>query len=140
MSILPLPSLLPVREKNSRITAAFDPQLRRRPPQPPSARRSPSTCAALTNRAIASNRVAAVPNRTVALTNRTAASNHSTNPMPLSNPKPLSNPIVYSSQENGDEEQGMNEFYDSIATALFNMRGWRLTKLVMFTNYFNFNH
>jgi hypothetical protein len=32
-------------------------------------------------------------------------------------------PTVYSSQENGDEEQGMNEFYDSIATALFNMRG-----------------
>jgi hypothetical protein len=30
---------------------------------------------------------------------------------------------VYSSQENGDEEQGMNEFCDSIATALFNMRG-----------------
>jgi hypothetical protein len=134
MSILPLPSLLPVREKNSRITAAFDPQLRRRPPQPPSARRSPSTCAALTNRAIASNHVVVVPNRTVALTNRTAASNHSTNPMPLSNP------IVYLSQENGDEEKGMNEFYDSIATALFNMRGWPLTKLVMFTNYFNFNH
>jgi hypothetical protein len=32
-------------------------------------------------------------------------------------------PAVYSSQENGDEEQGMNEFRDSIATALFNMRG-----------------
>jgi hypothetical protein len=32
-------------------------------------------------------------------------------------------PTVYSSQENGDEEQGMNEFCDSIATALFNMRG-----------------
>jgi len=32
-------------------------------------------------------------------------------------------PTVSSSQENGDEEQGMNEFRDSIATALFNMRG-----------------
>jgi hypothetical protein len=32
-------------------------------------------------------------------------------------------PQVYSSQENGDEEQDMNEFCDSIATALFNMRG-----------------
>jgi hypothetical protein len=32
-------------------------------------------------------------------------------------------PPVCSSQENGDDEQGMNEFRDNIATALFNMRG-----------------
>jgi hypothetical protein len=31
-------------------------------------------------------------------------------------------PTVYLSQENGDEEQDMNEFHVSIATALFNMR------------------
>jgi hypothetical protein len=30
---------------------------------------------------------------------------------------------VCSSQENGDDEQGMNEFRDNIAAALFNMIG-----------------
>jgi hypothetical protein len=30
---------------------------------------------------------------------------------------------VSSSQQNGDEEQDMNDFRDSIANALFNMRG-----------------
>ncbi len=32
-------------------------------------------------------------------------------------------PTVASSQQNGDEEQSMNEFRDTIAAALFNMRG-----------------
>jgi hypothetical protein len=35
----------------------------------------------------------------------------------------MSIPTVSSSQQNGDEEQDMNQFRDSIATSLFNMRG-----------------
>lgn len=31
--------------------------------------------------------------------------------------------LLVSSEEQGDEEQAMNEFHDSIANILFNMRG-----------------